>query len=155
MFSKLERLFAGFNERNGVTESECSTALAVAVLMVESALTDGLFDDNEKAKSAALLGRRFDLTAEETDALLAKAQARAENSAELFGFTRQIKDNFSEDERIELMEMLWELAYVDGVLNDLEASMMRRLAGLLYVSDRDNGKARKRALARLQTSPEP
>jgi uncharacterized tellurite resistance protein B-like protein len=48
--------------------------------------------------------------------------------------------------------MLWELAYADGQLHDLEASLMRRLAGLLYVSDRDSGDARKRALRRLDQS---
>jgi len=152
VFSKLDRFFAKFDERTGAADTESTTTLAVAVLMVESALSDGRFDENEMTKSAALLRRRFDLNDQEAESLLAKAQARAEDSAQLFGFTRQIKDSFSEAERIELMEMLWELAYVDGVLDDMEANMMRRLAGLLYVSDRDNGTARKRALQRLETS---
>ena len=155
MFTKLERLFSGREDRGGEADPERATALAVAVLMVESALTDGQFDDNEVAKSGALLRRRFGLTEIEADALLEKARARAEDSAEIFGFTRQIKDHFSEEERVELMEMLWELAYVDGTLNDLEANLMRRLAGLLHVSDRDSGAARKRALHRLETSREP
>ena len=60
-----------------------------------------------------------------------------------------IKDRFPHEERLELMEMLWEVAYADGVLHDFEASLMRRISGLIYVSDRDSGAARKRALARL------
>lgn len=155
MFRKLERIFVRFDGRDTAAEAEGATALAVAVLMVEAAETDGQFDDEEMVMSAALLRRRFDLSDLDAAALLAKARTRAEESAELFGFTRQIKDNFSEDERIDLMEMLWELAYVDGRLDELEASLMRRLAGLLYVSDHDSGTARKRALQRLETSREP
>lgn len=155
MFRKLERIFIGFNGGSAETAPEEATALAVAVLMVEAAQTDGEFDEEEMVKCAALLRRRFALDAQEAEALLAKARARAEESAELFGFTRQIKDSFNEEERIELMGMLWELTYVDGRLDDLEASMMRRLAGLLYVSDRDSGSARKRALQRLESAREP
>ena len=47
------------------------------------------------------------------------------------------------------MEMLWEVAYADGELHDYEASLIRRVTGLLHVSDRDSGAARKRALDRL------
>jgi uncharacterized tellurite resistance protein B-like protein len=45
--------------------------------------------------------------------------------------------------------MLWEVAYADGTLHDYEASLLRRITGLLYVSDRESGEARKRVLARL------
>jgi uncharacterized tellurite resistance protein B-like protein len=47
------------------------------------------------------------------------------------------------------MEMLWEIVYSDGELHDFEATLMRRLAGLLYVDDRESGSARKRALEKL------
>ena len=58
------------------------------------------------------------------------------------------------EERIELIEMIWEVVYADGELHDYEANLLRRLGGLLYVSDRERGDARKRVLARLrQTVP--
>jgi uncharacterized tellurite resistance protein B-like protein len=63
-----------------------------------------------------------------------------------------IKAKFSLEERIDLMEMLWEVVYADGELHHYEANLMRRLAGLLHVSDRDVGAARKRAQARLESS---
>jgi uncharacterized tellurite resistance protein B-like protein len=65
------------------------------------------------------------------------------------GFTTAIKDGFEPAERVELIEMLWEVVYADGQLHDYEASLLRRIAGLLYVSDRNSGEARKRVLARL------
>lgn len=122
--------------------------LATAALLVEAAEMDADFGAEERAKITELVERRFDLSAAESQALLQAARDKVEQSVEVFGFTREIKNAFSPEERIEMMEMLWEVAYADGVLHDLEASLMRRLAGLLHVSDRDSGRARKRVLSR-------
>ena len=48
-----------------------------------------------------------------------------------------------------MIEMLWEVVYADGTLDDFESNMMRRVAGLLYVNDRESGEARKRVQARM------
>jgi uncharacterized tellurite resistance protein B-like protein len=61
------------------------------------------------------------------------------NSSQLYSFTRVVKDNFDHAERVELMEMLWEVVYADGALHHLEASLMRRVAGLIYVPDAASG----------------
>ena len=61
-----------------------------------------------------------------------------------------MRDALDESERIALMEMLWQLVYSDGELHDFEATLMRRLAGLLFVDDRQSGAARKRALEKLK-----
>jgi uncharacterized tellurite resistance protein B-like protein len=63
--------------------------------------------------------------------------------------SRTLKDALDYEDRVDLMEMLWEVVYADGVLDDMEANMMRRVAGLLYVDDVDSGTARKRAMAKL------
>ena len=110
---------------------------------------DAEFGAEERARIAELVERRFELGEAESDALMKAADEKIEQSVEVFGFTREVKNAFSPEERIEVMEMLWEVAYADGELHDLEASLMRRLAGLLHVSDRDSGLARKRVLARL------
>ena len=110
---------------------------------------DAEFGAEERAKIVELIENRFGLSAAESHALLQAASDKVDQSVEVFGFTREIKNAFSPDERIEMMEMLWEVAYADGELHDLEANLMRRLAGLLHVSDRESGTARKRVLARL------
>jgi uncharacterized tellurite resistance protein B-like protein len=66
---------------------------------------------------------------------------------ELSRFIRRIRDGFDHDERVEMVEMLWRVVYADGVVHDHEANLLRRVAGLLYVSDRESGEARKRAIA--------
>jgi uncharacterized tellurite resistance protein B-like protein len=123
--------------------------LAAAVLMLEAAAMDGHIDEDEKAKIAELLTRRFQLSPPAVGTLMREAEDRVRHSVDIYGFTRDLKDRFSAEERVELMEMLWEIAYVDGELHDHEATLMRRLAGLLYVSDRQSGEARKRAVRRL------
>ena len=67
---------------------------------------------------------------------------------EIYSITKVVRDHFDEDENLRMIEMLWEVIYSDDVLDDFEINMMRRVGGLLYVSDRENGDAKKRA-ARL------
>ena len=81
--------------------------------------------------------------------LLARAERTATESVAWQGLTHTLKESLAPAERIEILEMLWEVAYADGPLHDYEASLLRRVAGLLYVSDRDNGEARLRVMAKL------
>lgn len=123
--------------------------LAAAALLVEAAEMDNDFAESERAAITELVKHRFALSDEEAATLLAAASDRVAESTQLFGFTRVVNDRFSFEERVELLEMLWQVVYADGRLHDYEASLMRRIAGLIHVPDRDSGDARKRALARL------
>jgi uncharacterized tellurite resistance protein B-like protein len=123
--------------------------LAAAALLVEAASMDSDFDAGERAKIADLLRGRFALSAAEADDLLVEAERASDQSVEWQGFTSAVKDGFAPEERIQVIEMLWEVVYADGELHDYEASLLRRITGLLYVSDRESGEARKRVLARL------
>ncbi len=149
----LDRLKAFLGDRSDAGDAAGKGAdrlqLATAALLIEAAEMDADFGAEERAKIIELVQRRFGLSAAESRALLESASDKVEQSVEVYGFTRDIKNAFSPEERVEMMEMLWEVAYADGELHDLEASLMRRLAGLLHVSDRDSGLARKRVLARL------
>ena len=138
---------------NGAAKADAASRhdrlhLAAATLLVEAARMDESADAAERRRIAELLARRFSLTAQETAALIEEAEEEADRSSQLFAFTREIKDAFDYEERLELMEMLWEVAYADDHLHHMESNLMRRLAGLLHVDDRDSGEARKRVLAR-------
>jgi len=110
---------------------------------------DDTFDARERAKVLDLVTQRFDLSREEALGLLVAAEEQVARSSQLHGFTRVVNKAFDQVERIELLEMLWEVTYADGELHDYEASLMRRLTGLLHVSDQESAAARNRALARL------
>ncbi len=79
----------------------------------------------------------------------AAGEREAGRAAELFHFTRIINERLSFEQRIELVEMLWEVAYADGVLDQYEDSLLRRVSGLIYVPDRERGMARQRVVEKL------
>lgn len=110
---------------------------------------DGTFDDTERQTVEILLGSHFGLDGEEAGRLVDLAHGKVDGGSELYGFTRLVKDGWELDERVRLIEMLWEVAYADGQLHDYEANLVRRVSGLVYVADRDSGLARKRVLERL------
>lgn len=123
--------------------------LAVAALLVEAAHMDARFDAREREAILALVAQRFALDGSEAESLLAEAQAAQLHATDLVRFTRTIKHAFTPAERVELVEMLWEVVYADGHVDPFEANLLRRVGGLIYVSDRDRGAARKRVAARL------
>ncbi len=151
MIDRIKRLFAAAGSpapesapANGVDELH----LAAAALFAEVAMSDEGFDDAERAVVRDLVAEKFGLSQSAAAALVIAGESHAADSNHLMGFTRVIKDNYSPRERIELIEMIWEVVYADGALHDHEDSLLRRIAGLIYVSDRDRGEARKRVLAR-------
>jgi hypothetical protein len=86
---------------------------------------DANFGEAERRKITDLVRARFELTEAEAESLLEIAGDKVANSSQLYSFTRVVKDNFDHAERVELMEMLWEVVYADGALHHLEASLMR------------------------------
>lgn len=129
--------------------------LAAAVLLVEAAMMDGHMDPQESDHILALLRARFGLSDEEARALLDEAMAADEAASQILPFTKAVKDRFSPEQRVEMIEMLWEVAYADGRLHDYEANLVRRIGGLIFVSDQEAGAARKRAMTRLGVSDNP
>ncbi len=141
-----------FGDSGGQTDQAPGFApeqVAVAVLMVEAARLDGEVTAAERDRVQDLLARHFGLTPWVAADLVARAERTATESVAWQGFTHTIKEAMDEDERIGVLELLWEVAYADGALHDYEASLLRRVAGLLYVSDRANGEARLRVMAKL------
>lgn len=148
MIKQLLSLFGG-ESRDEVLAGEDRLPLAVAALLVEAALQDTDFDEEERGTVRRLLSERFHLPEAEVAQLLEEAEARARNSAQLFGFTSTVVKEWSAEQRVELIEMLWQVAYSDGQLDPHEDALLRRVAGLLHVTDRDRSLARRRALERL------
>lgn len=154
MFARLKRLLTETPPETGGGRQHSfeERQLAAAALMVEAARLDDHFDAEERSRIGTLLQDHFALSAVEAGELLAAGEQASNDSVEWQGFTRMIKDGFEPEERVSLIEMLWEIAYADGTLHDYEASLIRRITGLLYVSDRESGEARKRVLTKLGIS---
>ena len=151
MLKGLKNLIFGNDEEESVSagsHSESALHHAAAGLLIEAAMMDGTFDKAERTKITELLIKQFELPEEVVEEIITAAEETNAELVELYSITKVVRDHFDESERIRMVEMLWEVIYSDGTLDDFETNMMRRVGGLLYVSDRENGDAKKRA-ARL------
>ena len=123
--------------------------LAIAALLVEAAKSDGVYQEGERHVVAGLLRRLFGGGEAEAGQLLAAAERALAQSVQLFRFTHQIVEQVPPEQRVRIVEALWEAVYADRILTPEEDSLVRQVAGLLYVSDHDRGAARLRVLKRL------
>lgn len=151
----MDRLFAWLKDgENELPHGGDELQLAVAALLLEAAVVvDGDFDPHERDIVRKLLQSRFALSPDDARLLIAAAERRVENTAQLFGFTSTVNSRVSRERKVEIIEMLWEVAYADGVLDPLEDTLLRRIAGLIDVSDHERGEAKRRVLQRLGMQP--
>lgn len=147
MISFLRSLLSADSPARPATQDEAH--IATAALLIEAALSDDDYQDVERDAIVNVLVRHYRISDTEARDLVREAEKAQAESEQLFYFTRTVKDNFPIDTRVQMIEMLWEIAYADGKLSKFEANLVRRIAGLIYVSDRERGDARKRVMARL------
>ncbi|MEZ5832350.1 MAG: TerB family tellurite resistance protein [Dongiaceae bacterium] len=124
--------------------------LAVAALLIEAARMDDQFDEAERATIERLLAERFDLSRDAVLSLMEAAERAVKESTQFFPFTQEIVKRISHEDRAQILEMMWQVAYSDGVLDPHEDALLRRIAGLIHVPDKERGLARQRALEKLQ-----
>ncbi len=148
MMDRVRAFLSGLSSPGETAHAFDDKEMAAAALLIEVAAMDGRLDPAEEAAIRRALEKAFALQDDEVDALLAAARERAGRTTQLFGFTRAFKDNSSYAERVALIELLWEVALADGRIDHYESNLLRRVGGLLYVSDRDRGEARKRVESR-------
>lgn len=127
--------------------------IAVVALLIRAATSDAKFGDEERATIRRIAAEAFRLSPWEVDRLIAVAEGEEAETMDLFRWAQAIKRAYGEEERIALIEKMWEVVYADGELDDYEANLLRRVAGLIYVPDRESGRARQRVLARLGKEP--
>jgi uncharacterized tellurite resistance protein B-like protein len=125
---------------------------AVAALLVELARMDDKVNAGERRTIEQLLARMFSLEPDGVKSLVDQADREMQRSTQYFPFTQEICRHASADMRVQIIEMLWTVAYADGALNPDEDALIRQIAGLIQVSDWDRGAARKRALETLANS---
>jgi len=124
--------------------------IAVAALLIEAARMDDDFSLEERRTIERVLAERFNLSPDKLRDLFVAAERAVRGSTQFFPFTQQIVKNISHEDRGQILEMMWQVVYADGVLDPHEDMLLRRIAGLIHVDDRERGLARQRALAKLQ-----
>lgn len=110
---------------------------ASAALLLEMQWADHEPHGQELATIRQLLGKTFMLDAAACDELIALAAERRDRAVSLYEFTSQLNEWLNEDEKLQLITMLWRTAYADGVLHKQEEALLRQIADLLYVAHVD------------------
>lgn len=124
--------------------------LAVAALLIEAERMDDRFDAAERAVIEHVLAARFKMDHDEVQELIVAAEKAVRNATQLFPFTQKIVQTMPPEDRFHILELMWKVAYADGVLDPHEDMLLRRIAGLLHVPDRDRALARQSALEKLK-----
>ncbi|MEC9077958.1 MAG: TerB family tellurite resistance protein [Pseudomonadota bacterium] len=119
--------------------------VACAALLVEAAMVDGDFSDQERQIITLLVEERFLVDPALSGVLISTAEAKARRSVELYSVTKIISQTFSYEERMDILQSIWEVVLSDGRVDAFEDQLMRRLGGLIHISDRDRAFTRQRA----------
>ena len=151
MFDRLVRFLTGVDDGR-LPGDQNDAAFALALLLIEVARCDDRVEAREESIIERALARRFGLDRSEVARLMKAAKEGAIKATDLHHFTQVVVRNFNEEERIGVIEMLWDVAYSDRVLTGDEDALIRRVAGLIYVSDRDRGEAKRRVTQRLDAN---
>ena len=120
--------------------------LALTALLVRVARSDGAYDPAEVARIERIVAVRYGLDGTASAALREQAEALEAEAPDTVRFTRAIKDAVALEDRIAIIEALWQVVLVDGVRDDGEDALLRLVASLLGVNDRDSNLARKRVM---------
>jgi len=137
MFDKLTTFF---DKKTEITEfSFNSDKIAVVALLISTAKYDGNFDDSEKLEIQKLIESYFSLSSQKTDDLFKAAEKLESEANDLHQFTRSLNEVLNEEEKLKIMELIWKIVMADGVIDNYEENLVRRLSGLLYLQDKDIG----------------
>jgi len=118
--------------------------LALAALMVRIARSDGDYAESEVARIDRILATRHGLSPFEATALRRQGEALEAEAPDTVRFTRAIKDVVTYEDRTGVIEALWSVVLADGQRDTEEDALLRLLANLLGVSDKDSALARQR-----------
>jgi uncharacterized tellurite resistance protein B-like protein len=146
IIKKIGNFFAAETTEQSKTQPIDAEKLAAAALMVEVAMQDGDYDQDERNVIEGILINKLKLSSEDALELLAIAEDKQSQSIQILSFTKEIKNHFDDQGRANIMEMLWGVVFADGEEDAYESNLMRRIAGLLYISDKESGEIRKKVM---------
>ena len=112
--------------------------ILIAALLVHAAKIDDNYTGLEKEIIKKALKNLLVMESNEIEELLKEAEKKEQESSQIIEFTKEIKKN-SMEFRLKIIEILWKIVYSDGSSDSYESNLIRRVCGLLYISDRDSG----------------
>ncbi|WP_281559690.1 TerB family tellurite resistance protein [Thalassomonas sp. RHCl1] len=150
MLTKITMFFQFLNDgAASENEQEISLEIACAVLLCEVMRADEHFDPQEQAHINKILMAQFQLTPAEVDEIIDQAIKLSEHATDFYQFTSKINRHYSLEQRINMVCLLWQLAYADGELAAIEEHIIRKISDLLYLNHQEYIQAKLAAQQQL------
>ena len=147
MFQNLKNMFEKVKqENNSEVEILEQEIYAVLSLLIEACKVDGIISDDEIEKITSLLINKFHLEPSKAKNAVNFVLEKANEKVEIFSDIKVILDTMDHEERIKVVEMLWRVVLADGIIDDYESNLMRKISSLLHVSNFETAEAKKRAM---------
>jgi uncharacterized tellurite resistance protein B-like protein len=147
-----KRLFGKFKSGSPTGEeiraSSKDLRVAACSLLLEMAGADGTFIGSERERILSIIRQEYDLSDEEAVSLVESSQQELKESVDLWQFSNAINQHYSLDEKIRLIENIWEIALIDGKLDQHEDYLVHKLANLLRLSHEQLIEAKLKVLRR-------
>ena len=139
MIKKIKELISNLSDKDVQEDSQDPSLInnACAALLIEIAYADKDFDESEKMSLKNSLMTTYKIDEIEIDELILDASQSVQESTSLYGYTRIVNDEFSYDEKLNLLKNLWKIAYADGNLDKYEEHLIRKISDLIHVSHSD------------------
>ena len=130
------------------------TRLAAVALLVHMMAVDGEVTDEETETLRRMVKSHYSTNDAETEKLIARAREEDARAVDLYGFTRILKSELAEEERIHIVELLWSMVYVDGEVHEFEDNLVWRISELLAVDPKDRIAMKQKARGEMLISPD-
>ena len=140
------------NNEENIQIDEVKALNSIVALLVEAASIDGEIGNDEKNQIENILIERLNLDKIKAEKILEQTISESEDQIEIWSKTNDIRKELDYEERLNIFQLMWEIVLVDDVIDVFEAQLMRRVSGLLYISDIDSGNCKKRAIEKLKNN---
>ena len=147
MLNFLEKFKSEKAEPTSATSEEKN--ILIVSLLIECAKEDGDFSDDEIIKIKSLLNTKLNINGNDVNAIFDAALEITQDNVEIYSLTKDIRDNFSHEEILKIIEYMWAVMLADGHVDDFEAALMRKIIGLFHLTGKDSSIAKENALNSL------
>ena len=113
-------------------------SILIAALLVHAAKIDENYTEVEKKIIKSSIVELYNVNSDLADEIMLNAEKKEKQSNQIVEFTSEIK-KYPMESRLKIIEVIWKIVYSDSINDDFESNLIRRICGLLYVSDKDNG----------------
>ena len=136
-------------EHNTEDISDNEKNILITSLLIECAKGDYDFSDQEILKIKDLIKKKLKIDQPKINLIFDKALEMIQGNVELYTLTKDIRDNFSKEEILQIFEYMWSVVLADGKIDDFEAALMSKLVGLFHLTGKESAEAKKKAMSHL------